>query len=175
MSIEEKLRLALYFADEKKIHEVFNEIYTTYGKLIYFTISKYLNNHEDIEDLTQEVFLKFFNNLNKNDIRNIKYYLVTAAKNTALNFLRNQKLEIELDEKDMIEELCDNKESDSYEDIINDVKEILNDEESYIVLQHVVSDRSFKDIADEYGKNINTIMAKYYRAIKKIQKRRRRK
>lgn len=175
MSIEEKLRLALNFADEKKTHEVFNEIYITYGKLVYFTISKYINHHEDIEDLTQEVFLKFFNNLDKNNIRNIKYYLVTAAKNNALNFLRDQKLEIELDEKELVEELLVKDESTSYEEIIEELEEILNDEESYIVLQHVVNDRSFKNIAAEYGKNINTIMAKYYRAIKKIQKRRRRK
>ena len=60
MSMEQKLRLALKFADEQMIHETFNEIYITYGKLVYFTISKYIENSNDIEDLTQYKANKYY-------------------------------------------------------------------------------------------------------------------
>ena len=171
MSMEQKLRLALGFADEQIIHETFNEIYISYGKLVFFTISKYIENRNDVEYLTQEVFLNFFNVLNKTEIKNIKYYLVTSAKNTAINFLRNKKIEFELDERILFETLCDKEEWDSCIDIIKDLKSFLNKEEVYIILQHALYDKSFKEISNECGKHISTVMAKYYRSINKIRKR----
>ena len=171
MSMEQKLRLALKFADEQMIHETFNEIYITYGKLVYFTISKYIENSNDIEDLTQEVFLNFFNRLNNTEIKNIKYYLVTSAKNTAINFLRNKKIEFELDERILFETLCEKDEGNSCIEIIKDLKLFLNNEEVYIILQHTLYDKSFKEISNECGKHISTIMTKYYRSISKIRKR----
>ena len=171
MSMEQKLRMALKFADEQMIHKTFNEIYTNYGKLVYFTISKYIKNSNDIEDLTQEVFLNFFNGLNKTEIKNIKYYLVTSAKNISFNFLRNKKIEFELDERILFDALCDKEEGDPcIVDIIKDLKLFLNKEDVYILLEHVLYNRSFKEISKECGKHISTIMAKYYRSIKKIRK-----
>lgn len=171
MKLEQKLSLALKFADEQMIHKTFNEIYISYGKLVFFTISKYIENRNDIEDLTQEVFLNFFNGLNKTDIKNIKYYLVTSAKNIAINFLRNKKIEVELDERILFETLCDKEDGNSCIDIIKDLKSFLNKEEVYIILQHVLCNKSFKEISNECGKHISTIMAKYYRSITKIRKR----
>lgn len=171
MIIEQKLKLALKFADEQKIHEVFNQIYVKYGKLVYFMISKYVDNPQDIEDLTQEVFLKFFNGLHKTEINNIKYYLVTSAKNIAINFLRSKQVTCELDERILFDNLCEKEDGNDCIDIIKDLRSFLKDEEVYIVLQHVINCRSFKDISNECGKHINTIMAKYYRAITKIRKR----
>lgn len=170
MSMEQKLRLALKFADEQMIHETFNEIYITYGKLVYFTISKYIENRSDVEDLTQEVFLKFFNGLNKTEVKNIKYYLLTSAKNTAINFLRSKKIEFELDERILFDTLCDKEDGNLCGDIIKDLKSFLTKEEVYIILQHVLYDKSFKEISNECGKHISTIMAKYYRSINKIRK-----
>ena len=171
MFLEQKLKLALKFADEQKIHEVFNEIYLKYGKLVYFIISKYVDNHQDIEDLTQEAFLKFFNGLHKTEINNIKYYLVISAKNIAVNFLRNKQMKFELDEQILFATLCEKEDGNCCIDIIKDLKSFLDTEEVYIVLQHVLNDKSFKEISKECGKNISTIMAKYYRSINKIRKR----
>lgn len=170
MSMEQKLWLAIKFAEEQKIHEIFNEIYNTYAKLVYFTISKYISNTPDIEDLTQEVFLKFFNNINKTEIRNIKYYLVTTAKNISFNYLRSKKIEFELDDRLLYEEITEKEESDLCLKIINKLKEDLEHEDVYIILQHVLYDKSFKDISKECGKKISYIAARYYRSINKIRR-----
>jgi RNA polymerase sigma-70 factor (ECF subfamily) len=168
--LEQKLKLALKSADEQKIHKIFNEIYTTHGKVVYFTISQYIDNRCYIEDLTQEVFLNFFNRLNKTEISNIKCYLVISARNSAINFLRNKKVEIELDERKLIYNLCEKEDSDLCVDAINILNKVLDSEEVYIILQHVLYDQSFKNISIECDKNISTIMARYYRAIKKVKK-----
>jgi DNA-directed RNA polymerase specialized sigma24 family protein len=81
MTLENKLNRALKSNDINKIHEVFDEIYTIYGKLVYFKISQYVDNKLHVEELTQDVFVSFYNNIMTSKITNIKYYLVTSAKN----------------------------------------------------------------------------------------------
>ena len=97
--MEQKLLYkAIKSNNEQKILEACDLIYQKYQKLIYFIISKYITNIYDIEDLTQTVFINFFNNLEKIDLtKNIKYYLVTSAKNISLNFIKKQN-KIEYDD-----------------------------------------------------------------------------
>ena len=47
MSLEFKLKKALDSNDEQKIHNVFNEIYCQYGKLIYFIAIKDIENKQN--------------------------------------------------------------------------------------------------------------------------------
>ena len=77
---------------------------------IYSIFAHLVSKKEDVSDLTQEVFLKFFNGLHKTEINNIKYYLVTTAKNIAVTFLRNKQQNFELDERILFENLCEKEE-----------------------------------------------------------------
>ena len=91
MTLENKLKRALNSNDINKIHEVFDEIYSTYGRLIYFKISQYVDNKLHVEELTQDVFVSFYNNIMNSEIINIKYYLVISAKNKAIDYLKTKK------------------------------------------------------------------------------------
>ena len=44
MTLERKLKHAIKSNDIDKIHIVFDEIYITYGRLVYFKIMKYVDN-----------------------------------------------------------------------------------------------------------------------------------
>ena len=85
---DKRLYHKIQSSDEEQIHKIFNEIYIKYGKLVFFVISKYVQQYQDIEDLTNDVFLRFFNQIQQMDLtNNIKSYLTTSAKNMALNFI----------------------------------------------------------------------------------------
>lgn len=169
MTLERKLKLALKSNDSSKIHLVFEEIYYAYGKLVYFTIMQYVKNNMDVEDLTQDVFLHFFNNLLKTEIKNIKYYLVVSAKNKAINFIKANQGKIILDENLVYEQ--EQKEcNENYFKIISNMRQHLNNYEIDIIIQHTIYDYSFKDLANKYNKSINTIISTYHRAIKKYLK-----
>ena len=168
MTFENKLKKALESNNINEIHAVFDEIYSYYGKLIYFIVIKDVNNNQDAEEITQDVFVNFFNNLTKTSINNIKYYLVRTANNLVINHLRKQNKEV------VLNELITYKEekiyNDEYDRIINKMKKYLNEFEINIILKHVVYGFKFKEIADEYNMSINTVFAIYNRAIKKIRK-----
>lgn len=170
MTLEQKLKRALKSKDPSKIHIVFEEIYHAYGKLVYFTIMQYVKNNMDVEDLTQDVFLNFFNNLLKNEIKNIKYYLVVSAKNRAINFINANQNKIVLDENIIYEQEQQDDYNENYFIIISNMKKYLNEFEIDIIIQHAVYDYSFKDLANKYDKSINTIISTYHRAVKKYLK-----
>ena len=169
MTLEIKLKKALDSNDETMIHSIFQEIYFKYSKLICFVIMKKIDNLQDTEELTQDVFVNFFNSLNKSSINNIKYYLVRTANNLTINFIKSNNKNISYnDSYSLNSHLSGN--SEIYEKIILDMKKYISDYEIELLLKHVVDDYTFKELAEYYQKPIKTIFSTYKRAIKKIKK-----
>ena len=170
MSFETRLSKALKSKDKHKIDSVFEEIYLEYGKIVCFKIMNYIKNQDVANDLMQDVFVSFFNNLNKIKFDSIKYYLLTSAKNKALDYLKNKNNNIIIDEKYVYdnEELIDY-DNTMYKDVISKMKKILSDFEIEIVLKHNLDNLSFKELSKIYDKSVNTILTTYYRAIKKVK------
>ena len=165
MSYEVAVINALKSKDKNKIEQTFKDIYEAYYKLVYFCVGNFLKNKEDIEDVTSEVFINFFNHLDNINIGgSIKYYLTKSAKNLSLNFLKKNS---------KTSEVVDVENYAKYEMPSNDLLYFVNlnlDElEKEIVVSHVLGGDSLRLIAKEKGMNINTIKSKYRREIFKLK------
>jgi RNA polymerase sigma-70 factor (ECF subfamily) len=68
--------------------KAFRELFMAYcGRLTQFAFS-IVKSRDAAREITDEVFIKLWRNkINIGNIRNLKVYLYTAAKNTALNYL----------------------------------------------------------------------------------------
>ena len=170
MNLELQLKNALKSNSIDNIHNVFSKIYSFYSRLVYFTIMKYVDNQSDIEELTQEVFVDFFNNLD-NKIDNIKYYLLTSAKNKAIDYLKSKKHNIEYTDFSQFRNIEDYSISKNYENLLSAFKNYLSDLEIDILVQHIIYDLTFKELSTIYNKPLNTIKTIYLRAKKKIKER----
>lgn len=168
MKLEQVLVDALKSKNRNTIEETFKLIYDSYFKLVYFCIAGYVTNKEDIEELSNDVFLKFFNHLDNIRIDgSIKYYLTTSAKNTAINFVKKQKLLLTSENLHLIP----SEEPKSYDsDLIDKIKESLTKEESELVIEHVVIGKSLREIARETKESSNTVKSRYRRSIMKLRK-----
>lgn len=123
---------------------------------------------QDIEDLTNDVFLSFFNQIQKIDLtNNIKSYLTTSAKNKALNFINKQNNSTEISESIFL--LPDKNSNTSYYLLLKEMEECLIKEEIEIILKHSVEGMKFKSIAAELKRPTNSIITTYHRAIKKFK------
>lgn len=163
-----KLIKILKSNNEEEIRYAFKCVYEKYFKLVCFCISQYVNSKEDVEELANDTFLSFFNNIDNLDLnKNIKYYILVTAKNNAINHIKKHSKYTLLSDEQLINIAYE----ESYEsnDIINYLKEILSNEEISIMINHLLYGYSFKEIAKKENKSINTIMSKYRRSVKKAQ------
>ncbi|HPD34273.1 MAG TPA: RNA polymerase sigma factor [Bacteroidota bacterium] len=88
----------------------FSKIERRYGTLIYSLLRKMVHNSEDAKDLTQETFIKIYNNLaSYNPIYPFSSWILKISSNTCIDFLRKKKIDtIPLEKQD------DDNENDIY-------------------------------------------------------------
>jgi RNA polymerase sigma factor (sigma-70 family) len=87
-SDEELVRL--YQSGEES---AFNELVLRYQEKIYWVARRFTNDHDNADDITQEVFCKMFESLRtfRGD-SSLYTWLYRIAVNVSLNFLRRQKV-----------------------------------------------------------------------------------
>lgn len=157
---------ALKSNDVNLINSAFERIYNDYVKLTAFVICRYVRDNETVKELTNETFLRFYEHADKIN-GSIKGYLAATAKNLALDYLDGVKAYEPLSGNDGAYEDCH---SLYYDDIISGLKKKLNENELEIVLMRLVEDLTFRDIAKRLGRNLNTVITTYNRAVKKYKK-----
>jgi RNA polymerase sigma-70 factor (ECF subfamily) len=71
--------------------EAYKEIYYHYFKKLCLFAQAIVKNHEAAEEIAEDVFIKIWQQKEKlTEIKNLRVYLYTATKNTALNFLSSR-------------------------------------------------------------------------------------
>ncbi len=167
--IENSLLSALKKSDEGEVERIFETIYNQYYKLVYFCIAKYINEEETIKELTNDAFLRFFENISSIN-SSIKYYLLTIAKNIAKAYLSKKKNFILVSDELILNypdySICSN---EVYTKLINDLKAVLTNQEVEIIIKHVVDGMTFKELENIYQIKAKTINKMYERAIKKFK------
>ncbi len=154
------------------------EIYDEYGKTIYQCVFQILHNRQDAEDVTSEFFLKLWQIADTYCFGGRhKRWLVTIARNMALDLLKKRKREV-LTLNEDTEEGVSNEPADSVstEDTVAEklsvaeALENLEESEREIVNMRILADMTFKDIAAVLEKPLGTVTWKYRNAIEKLRK-----
>ena len=80
--------------------DFFEVLVKKYSKVIYSYLFSKLKNKEDCEDLTQEIFLSFYKNINRFDEKKpVLPYLFEITKNSLKMFYRKRKIFLPLKEE----------------------------------------------------------------------------
>ncbi len=158
--------------NENLILEGLQELYDEYYKLVYFCINGIVENSLDTEDLVEEVFLKVYNVRDLLDSnKNIKYYILTIAKNLAIDFLRKKKTHIEYNDDYVLNYVVPSKESThTFNELIVMLQQYLSKEEIDIIVYHFLYNETFDAIARKMGKPASTVRTIYNRSLKKVRK-----
>ena len=167
MKIEAELQNALRLNSKDKVNYVFEKIYNDYFKLGMFIALQYLNEHDAIE-VVDDLFVSFFEKIlkeKKNEILNIKQYLCTSIKNSSLRKLKEQRNTLPYNDD------IDYQKEEEPIYLIETLFANLSNEEQYIIMEHAILDRKFKDIANELNKPLFTVTSIYRRGINKIKRR----
>ena len=150
----------------------FDEFYENTKTKTYNIIYALVRNQTITEDLLQDTYVKFLNNLEslKEDVNPVGY-LTTIARNTALDYLKRNHREVYVDAYDNVD--IYGGESDKYNldiNVFKIAKELLRPKEFEIVYLHLIEDLKFEDISKHINKPLGTVLWSYNNSIKKLRK-----
>lgn len=148
----------------------FNDFYEQTSRQIYFTALNILKDHGLAEDIMQDTYVSFLNNISQfKDGNNIFAYLTMIARNLSINQYNRLKRTIQNDEVIALQPVYENPcEQSSIEQTLS----LLDDDtEREIVTYHVIFDYKFADIAKIISKPLGTVLWLYNRAMKKLKER----
>lgn len=129
MKIDKRTVEQIRYGDRKTIEYV----YSSYYKLVKYKVYEMLNNNEDADDITQEVFVKVFKNIEKYDTKqNFNSWILAITKNTCLDYLKIKRVNIEYG--DNFSDISDAEEATHGDDLDDKIKRLLSEEEYTIVI-----------------------------------------
>ena len=165
--IIKEIKKAVNNNNRSLLEAVFEQIYYKYSQLVKYVIYKLVGDSDLTDDLTQEVFTSFFNTIRSSEIKNIKYLLVTIAKNKSIDYLRKNKIDVIVDDNLVLN--FGYEQENNISEMINDLRLYLSEDEIEIIVLHLVYDFTFKKIASIQNVTTSVINNKYNRAIKKYK------
>jgi RNA polymerase sigma-70 factor, ECF subfamily len=173
--VEEQEKRAIQEASEalkKDPDGAFAPFYELTKKRVYFLIYSYLKDYALSEDLLQDTYVTFLENINKISCRlNPLSYLLQIAKNKAIDELRKRHAEVELDKEDTSELIgSEDPPKDESGSLLEEIKSLLSPFEFQVYTLHVLSNLTFKEISKITKRPIGTLTYTYSETIDKLQK-----
>ena len=173
--IDEKA-LVKQLQDEKMASRAFETLLNTYTEPVYWQIRRMVMNHDDANDIVQNVFIKAWTNLhNFRGEAKLSTWLFKIAVNESINFINKEKHRVQ-GSGDSEEEafLLKNLESDSYFDGDALQKELLEaiaklpEKQRLVFNMRYYDEMKYEEISETLGTSVGALKASYHHAVKKI-------
>lgn len=152
---------------KKGRREYFDEFYGLTKTSVYFTARSFFADEFFIEDVMQESYYSFLNNLYKVE-GNPLPYLIEITKNKALDKLKKNKktdYSVEIETLNIAEE-----EPEKDFPLLDYMKKRLSEEEYFILEKTVILGYRRVEVAKMLNKPVSTVNRKYHDVIKKVKK-----
>jgi RNA polymerase sigma factor (sigma-70 family) len=154
----------------------FTLLVRAYQQRVYWHIRKMVIDHDDADDLTQEVFIKIHKNIDtfRQDSR-LYTWIYRIATNESLNFLQRKKRRFFLPIADLETELAGKVDSSPYvsgEEVQLKLQKALlklPDKQRLVFNMRYYDNLSYEDIAAITETSVGALKASYHHAVKKIE------
>jgi RNA polymerase sigma-70 factor (ECF subfamily) len=154
----------------EKSEDAFEYIYHETKHSVYALIVSIVKSRVLAEDIMQETYIKMISSIKQYQKgRNFKTWLLTIARNLAIDEYRKKQKEtlIDITEQEFIFPSVHASGEESL--LIRELLQLMTDEERQVFLLHVVDDIKHKEIAKIMNKPLGTILWLYQKALKKVK------
>jgi RNA polymerase sigma-70 factor (ECF subfamily) len=150
----------------------FELLFSRYNREVFYLVKTFVNNTEEAKDITQDAFIKAFNNLkNLNDRTKFKSWLFTIGVNLAKDRLKMRKKTtdegLELIRTD--DDPHDNIIKDSLAREVNSAIKKLPERQADVIRLRALDEMSFKEIAQILNIKETTVRTNFHFAIKGLR------
>ena len=164
------------FRDDKTRNEAFNLLLRKYQQKIYWHVRRMVIDHDDADDIVQDVFIKIWKNLPgfRNDAQ-LYTWMYRIATNECITFLnkKKQKNNVSLDDVDYeLTDTLSGSDQFSGDQIQRKLQEAiltLPDKQRLVFNMKYYDDMKYEEMSDILGTSVGALKASYHLAVKKIE------
>lgn len=165
------------FASETTRHEAFNILLKKYQQKIYWHVRRLVIDHEDADDIVQDVFIKVWKGLsNFRSDSQLYTWLYRIATNECITFLNRRKIRnhVSLDHnsaQNLLESLKESPYFDGDKAQMKLQKAILTlpDKQRLVFNMKYFDDLKYEEISEILGTSVGALKASFHIAVKKIE------
>lgn len=162
--------------DAAKLQKDFDQLYTSLWPKVYRFIYYKVQNREEAEELTQEIFHRVYRHAKKNEIEEgkLKAYIFTCARNIVYDTWRDKHKRMNIIELDEVSEkdafLPDQVSHVESNLMVREALELLSAEEKEIITLRIIKGYSVSYVSNKLGRPEGTIKSIQFRALQKLRK-----
>ncbi len=173
----EDAQILKLFADEKTREEAFASLLKKYQQKIYWHIRRLVVDHDDADDLVQDVFIKVWKNLaGFREDAQLYTWIYRIATNECLTFLqrKKQRKNVSLDD-DNAAYLADTLQDTTYfsgsdaQLKLQQALLTLPEKQRLVFNMKYFDDLKYDEISEIVGTSVGALKASYHLAVKKIE------
>lgn len=164
------------FSDAKTRNEAFNLLLTKYQQKIYWHIRRLVLDHDDTDDLVQDVFIKVWKNLEKFRSDSQLYtWLYRIATNESITFLNKKKQRNNTPLDEVSGELAETLVAASYfngdkiQMKLQKALLTLPEKQRLIFNMKYFDELKYEEISEITGTSVGALKASFHIAVKKIE------
>lgn len=164
------------FSQEQTRNEAFNLLLHKYQKKIYWHIRRLVINHDDADDLVQEVFVKVWKYLGSFRNDSLLYtWLYRIATNECITFLNKKKNQNNIPLDDVVFDLSESLYDTAYFDgnkaqlKLQQALLTLPEKQRLVFNMKYFDDLKYEEISEILGTSVGALKASFHFAVKKIE------
>lgn len=173
--IDEK-ELVKQLQNEKTASRAFETLLQTYTEPVYWQIRRMVLNHDDANDVVQNVFIKAWSNLHnfRGDAK-LSTWLFKIAVNESINFINKEKHRVQgVGDGDEESLLIKNLAADEYFDgdalqlELQAAIEKLPEKQRIVFNMRYYDELKYEEMSEILGTSVGALKASYHHAVKKL-------
>src|ERR1700742_3446330 len=164
------------FQEESTRNEAFNLLLKKYQQKIYWHVRRMVIDHDDADDLVQDVFIKVWKNLAgfRNDAQ-LYTWMYRIATNECITFLNKKKQKNNISLDDVAYELADSLADSTYfngdqaQRKLQEAILTLPDKQRVVFNMKYYEDMKYEEMSEVLGTSVGALKASFHLAVKKIE------
>lgn len=164
------------FREEESRSYAFNLIVRKHQERLYWMIRKMVLDHDDADDVLQNVFIKVWKGLDKFNAQSQMYtWMYRIAANECSTFLTKKSKMNKVSMDDMMYKLADTLESDVHYDgdeidrKLQKAIATLPEKQKVVFTMRYYQEMKYEQISEALGTSVGALKASYHHAVKKIE------
>jgi len=164
------------FQNEKTRNEAFSILLKKYQQKVYWHVRRIVIDHDDADDLVQDVFIKVWKNLAgfRNDAQ-LYTWIYRIATNESITFLNKKKQKNNVSLDDVAYELADTLADSAYfngdhaQRKLQEALLTLPEKQRLVFNMKYFDDMKYEEISQVLGTSVGALKASFHLAVKKIE------